>query len=109
IVFKGLKKLNGKNYVERVVIKAIKHDIALYAIHTNLDHVSIGVSKRICDRLNLINTRVLDPKNGLLKKLVVFVPVTHKEEIKNALFNAGAGNIGNYSECSFELDGKGSF
>ncbi|RRN77979.1 Nif3-like dinuclear metal center hexameric protein [Pseudoxanthomonas sp. SGD-10] len=109
IVFKGLKKFNGKNYVERVVIKAIKNDIALYAIHTNLDHISAGVSKKICDKLGLKNTKILDPKGGLLKKIVVFVPVTHKEAVKDALFAAGAGNIGNYSECSFELDGKGSF
>ncbi len=109
IVFKGLKKFNGKNYVERVVIKAIKNDIALYAIHTNLDHISTGVSKKICDKLNLINTKVLDPKGGLLKKMVVFVPFTHKEAVKDALFAAGAGNIGNYSECSFELDGRGGF
>ncbi|MFD1628904.1 Nif3-like dinuclear metal center hexameric protein [Pseudopedobacter beijingensis] len=109
IVFKGLKKLNGKNYVERVVIKAIKHDIAIYAIHTNLDHVHVGVSKRICDRLSLINTRVLAPKTGLLKKLVTFVPNEHKEQVKQALFTAGAGQIGDYEECSYETNGLGNF
>lgn len=109
IVFKGLKKFNGKDYVERVVIKAIKNDIAIYAIHTNLDHVSVGVSKRICDKLGLTNTQVLAPKEGLLKKLVSFVPLSHAEQVKDAVFAAGAGKIGNYSECSFELDGKGNF
>src|SRR5690606_31141287 len=74
IVFKGLKKFNGKDYVERVVIKAIKNDVAIYAIHTNLDHVSAGVSKKICDKLNLVSTTVLSPKGNLLKKLVTFIP-----------------------------------
>lgn len=109
VIFKGLKKLNGKNYVERVIIKAIKNDIAIYAIHTNLDHINTGVSKKICDKLQLNNTRVLDTKNNLLKKLIVFVPVSHKETVKNALFRVGAGNIGNYSECSFEVTGQGNF
>jgi len=109
IVFKGLKKFNGKTYVERVVMKAIKHNIALYAIHTNLDHVLNGVNKKIADKLGLINCRILDPKENLLKKLVVFVPTSHIESVKEAMFNAGAGNIGNYSECSYESFGKGSF
>ncbi len=109
IVFKGLKKLNGKDYVERVVIKAIKNDIAIYAIHTNLDHVSVGVSKKICDKLGLVNTRVLAPKDNLLKKLVTFVPQSHKEQVKDSIFAAGAGKIGNYSECSFEVNGQGNF
>ncbi|ADY53848.1 protein of unknown function DUF34 [Pseudopedobacter saltans DSM 12145] len=109
IVFKGLKKINGKDYVERVIIKAIKHDISIYAIHTNLDHVSVGVSKRICDKLGLVNTQVLAPKDNLLKKLVTFVPQSHKEQVKDAIFLAGAGKIGNYSECSFEVNGQGNF
>ncbi len=109
IVFKGLKKFNGKNYVERAVIKAIKNDIALYAIHTNLDHVNTGVNKKICDKLGLINTQILAPKESLLKKIVVFVPLSHKEEVKNALFSGGAGKIGNYSECSFETSGNGNY
>ena len=109
IVFKGLKKFNGKTYVERVVEKAIKNSIAIYAIHTNLDHVAAGVNKRIADRLGLINTRVLSPKNNLLKKLITFVPVAQAEAIRAALFVAGAGNIGNYSEVSFNADGAGTY
>jgi dinuclear metal center YbgI/SA1388 family protein len=109
IVFKGLKKFNGKNYVERAVIKAIKNDIALYAIHTNLDHINSGVNKKICDKLGLTNTRILSPKESLLRKLIVFVPLSHKEEVKNALFSAGAGQIGNYTECSFETLGNGNY
>lgn len=109
IVFKGLKKLNGKNYVERVVLKAIKNDIALYAIHTNLDSVSDGVNAEICKRLGVINTKTLSSKSGLLKKLVTFSPAEHAEAVRNALFNAGAGHIGNYSNCSFNAEGIGTF
>ncbi|HTM97768.1 MAG TPA: Nif3-like dinuclear metal center hexameric protein [Pedobacter sp.] len=109
IVFKGLKKFNGKTYVERVVQKAIKNDIALYAIHTNLDHVSNGVSGEICKRLGIANGKVLAPKTGLLKKLVTFCPTASANTVKEALFNAGAGNIGNYSECSFSNEGTGTF
>jgi len=109
IVFSGLKKINGKNYVERTVIKAIKNDIAIYAIHTNLDNVYEGVNKRIADKLGLIRTGILAPKPNLLKKLVTFVPVDSAEKVKQAIFYAGAGHIGNYSECSFAAPGLGSF
>jgi dinuclear metal center YbgI/SA1388 family protein len=109
IVFKGLKKLNGKNYVERVVLKAIKNNIALYAIHTNLDHVANGVSGMICKKLGIVNGKILAPKNKLLQKLVTFCPVANADEVRKALFNAGAGNIGNYSECSFNAEGLGTF
>nr|WP_199158126.1 Nif3-like dinuclear metal center hexameric protein [Pedobacter sp. ASV2] len=109
IVFKGLKKFNGKNYVERVVLKAIKNNIALYAIHTNLDSVHTGVNARICERLGLTGTKVLLPKTGLLKKLVTYCPHAQAEQLRSALFYAGAGNIGNYSETSFNAEGFGTF
>jgi dinuclear metal center YbgI/SA1388 family protein len=109
IVFKGLKKLNGKNYVERVVIKAIQNNIALYAAHTNLDHVQTGVNHKIADRLGLVNRKILAPKSDLLCKLVVFCPHEHAEKVRSALFSAGAGGIGDYDECSFNLIGEGTF
>lgn len=109
IVFRGLKKLNGKNYVERAVILAVKNDICIYAIHTNLDNVIGGVNGRIADQLGLVNRRVLLPKQGFLRKLAVFVPVADKEKLLDALFAAGAGSIGKYSECSFSLEGEGTF
>lgn len=109
IVFSGIKKLNGKNYVERIIIKAIKNDIAIYAIHTNLDNVRHGVNKAICDRIGLKNTSLLSPKAGLLKKLVTYCPNDILETVKTALFAAGAGNIGNYEECSFSINGTGTF
>ena len=109
IIFSGLKKLTGKNYVEKTIILAIKNDIAIYAIHTNLDNVLWGVNGKIADKLGLINRQVLQPKNNLLKKLVIFVPATHSEILKEAIFAAGAGQIGNYSECSFNTPGEGTF
>ncbi|MEP7263773.1 MAG: Nif3-like dinuclear metal center hexameric protein [Bacteroidota bacterium] len=109
IIFSGLKKINGKNYVERIVIKAIKNNIAIYAIHTNLDNVYEGVNQKIASRLGLINTSILSPKNQLLCKLVTFAPLTGAETIRNALFAAGAGSIGKYSDCSFSSQGMGTF
>jgi dinuclear metal center YbgI/SA1388 family protein len=109
IVFKGLKRFNGKTYVERVVEKAIRNNIALYAIHTNLDSVLAGVNAKICEVIGLENIHILSPKQGLLKKLVTYVPTSHADQVRNALFHAGAGNIGNYSECSFNAAGSGTF
>ncbi len=109
IIFAGLKKINGKNYIERTVIKAIKNDVAIYAIHTNLDNVYDGVNKKIADKIELKNTRILTSKKGLLKKLVTYVPVKFAENIKEKLFEAGAGNIGNYSHCSFTTQGFGTY
>ncbi|TNE80631.1 MAG: Nif3-like dinuclear metal center hexameric protein [Bacteroidetes bacterium] len=110
IVFSGLKKLNGKNYVERAVMQAIKSDVAIYAIHTNLDNVLInGVNQKMAEKLGLVNGRILAPMKGALEKLVVFVPDAHAEAIRLALFKAGAGHIGNYDACSFNTRGEGSF
>ena len=109
IVFGGLKKINGRNYVERVAIKAIKNDIAVYAAHTNLDNVRGGVSAMMAEQLGLGETRVLDPKRQLLSKLFTFVPSADAGTVRSALFAAGAGHIGKYSECSFNQDGTGTF
>ncbi|MDB5227998.1 MAG: hypothetical protein JWN78_2191 [Bacteroidota bacterium] len=109
IIFSGLKKLTGKDYIERTVIKAIKNDVAIYAAHTNLDNVRFGVSNMIADQLGLKNRKILDPKKGILKKLFTYIPEANRETLLNALFAAGAGNIGNYSECSFTVTGSGTF
>lgn len=109
IVFKGLKKITGKNYVERTIIKAIKNNVAIYAIHTNLDNVVNGVSFKITQLLGLQQARILAPKSDLLIKLVVFVPVEYTGQLLDALYAAGAGEIGNYSQCSFRVEGKGTF
>lgn len=109
IVFGGLKKITGKNYVERTIIKAIKNDIAIYAIHTNLDNVLHGVNGTIARKLGLTNLSILAPKTGLLSKLYFYIPAQHAGKTMNALFEAGAGHIGNYSECSFQVNGVGTF
>jgi len=109
IVFKGLKTFTGKSYVERVVLKCIQNNIALYAIHTNLDNYQFGVNFEISQRLELKNTKILAPKEDVLKKLAVFIPQENAAKFSQALFEAGAGNIGNYSECSFLTAGTGTF
>lgn len=109
IVFSGLKKFTGKNYVERTIIKALKNDIAIYAAHTNLDSAEGGVNQKICEKLGLQNCRILQPASGQLKKLVTFIPVEHLNPVREAVFSAGAGNIGNYDSCGFTTEGLGSF
>lgn len=109
IVFKGLKRLTGSNYVERTLLLAIKHDIAIYAIHTNLDSVSAGVNRKLGELIGLQDLRVLVPKTDTLSKLVTFVPQPDTEKVLTALYEAGAGQIGNYKNCSFRTSGTGTF
>ncbi|MCB0708425.1 MAG: Nif3-like dinuclear metal center hexameric protein [Chitinophagaceae bacterium] len=109
IIFGGLRKITGKNYVEQTIITALKNDIAIYAIHTNLDNVLHGVNTAIADKLGLINRKVLLAKNDTLKKLFTFVPVNYAEKVRSAIFDAGGGHISNYSECSFNVTGQGTF
>lgn len=109
ILFSGLKKITGKNYVERAVIKAIKNDIAIYAVHTALDNHQEGVNKIFCDALGLTNTKILIPKQNFIRKLVTYTIPENAEEVRNALFDAGAGNIGNYENCSFNSKGIGTY
>jgi dinuclear metal center YbgI/SA1388 family protein len=109
IIFGGLKKINGKNYVEKVIINAIKNDIAIYAIHTNLDNVIGGVNGKMAAMLGLKNISILSVKENTLKKLFTFAPVEKAEQVRHAIFEAGGGHIGNYSECSFNSEGTGTF
>ena len=109
IVFKGLKKLNGKNYVERTVMKAIKNDVGILALHTNVDNHFHGVNRKIAELLNLQNVRILQPIENKLVKLSVFIPNDVVNAVSNAIFEAGGGEIGNYAECSFQLKGTGTF
>ena len=109
IIFKGLKKFNGNTYVERVVIKAIKNDIAIYATHTALDNSHLGVSAKMAEVIGLKDTKVLIPQRGIIKKLTTYVPNKDAEKLRKALFSSGAGNIGNYDQCSFNIEGKGTY
>lgn len=109
IVFSGLKSIVGKNYIERTIIKAIKNDIAIYAIHTNLDNIKEGVNAVIGKKIGLENTKILRPKKNFIKKLSFYSPVSDAQRLKSLLWEAGAGNIGNYSHCSFSTTGQGTF
>ncbi len=109
IIFGGLKKLTGENYVERVVIKAIQNNIAIYSTHTALDNSQFGVNAKICEVLGLTNTKILIPQKETIKKLTTYIPASAADALKNILFKAGAGSIGNYSNCSFTNLGTGSY
>ncbi|MFS4494202.1 Nif3-like dinuclear metal center hexameric protein [Maribacter sp. 2308TA10-17] len=109
IIFSGLKKITGKTYVERVVIKAIRNNIAIYSMHTALDNSKDGVNAKICEVLGIESPEILIPQKRTIKKLTTYVPHADAETLKTALFEAGAGNIGNYSHCSFVNEGTGSF
>lgn len=109
IVFSGLKKFTGKNYVERVIIKAIQNNIALYAAHTNLDNVHNGVNAKIAEKLGVQNCSILSPMKGGLKKIITFCPEAQAEQVRTAMFEAGAGQISNYDECSYNAEGYGTF
>ena len=109
IIFKGLKKLTGKTYVERVAIKAIQNNIAIFSIHTALDNAFKGVNSIICNQLGLKNNSILIPQPGTIKKLQTYVPESDAKKLREALFSAGAGNIGNYESCSFNIKGQGTY
>jgi dinuclear metal center YbgI/SA1388 family protein len=109
IVFSGLKRFNGTDYIQRTIIKAIKNNIAIYSVHTNLDNVKNGVSFKIAEKIGLKNCKILQPKKNLLSKVVTYCPENVAEEVRAAMFSAGAGSIGDYAECSFNVDGVGTF
>ncbi len=109
IIFSGLKKITGANYVERAVVKAIKNDLAIYAVHTALDNHRDGVNRILGEALGLENLKILIPKAQYIQKLITYAPAENAEQVRNALFDAGAGNIGNYENCSFNSKGIGTF
>ena len=101
IWFEPIKRLNGSNYVEKSIIKAIQNNIAIYALHTALDNHNNGVNKILCDQLEIKNPKILVPKSNFIHKLTVHTTAENVEQLKKGLFEAGAGNIGNYDSCSF--------
>jgi len=109
LIFTGLKRLTGQNEVQRCVVKAIQHKIAIYSAHTNLDNVLTGVSGKMAAKIGLKNIQILQPKQNVLLKLVTYVPQLYSYGIRQALFEAGAGQIGNYDSCSFNAEGTGTF
>ncbi len=105
----GLKKITGAGFAERVLVKAIKNDLAVISLHTNLDNIYAGVNRKMCDLIGLDDIKILDPVRGKLKKLVVFCPSDHADKVRMAIFKAGGGKIGDYDWCSYNIEGKGSF
>jgi dinuclear metal center YbgI/SA1388 family protein len=109
VIFTGIKKITGSTHTEKIIIKAIKNDLAIYSAHTNLDNIKEGVNLKICQKLGLSNPRILCPIKGELRKLVTFVPLDHADNVRSALFSAGAGQIGEYEQCSYNIEGMGTF
>lgn len=109
LIFQGIKKITGATASERIIEQALKHNICIYCSHTCLDNNYSGLNMFIAEKIGLQDVKILEPTKNLLKKLVVFCPVDHAENVRNALFSAGAGHIGNYSACSFNTNGAGSF
>lgn len=108
-IFSGIKRIGNTHWIDKCIRKAIQHNIAIYAIHTNLDNVHTGVNKKIADKIGLKNTRVLKPKAETLSKLTFFVPIPDKDKVLEAIYAAGAGQVGNYDHCSFQIEGNGTF
>ena len=109
ILFSSIKKIGNRHWIDRCIRKAIKNDLNIYAIHTNLDNILSGVNKKIADKIGITDIKILRPKKNTLAKLTVFVPSNEKEHLLDALYEAGAGNIGNYDQCSFQIEGTGTF
>jgi dinuclear metal center YbgI/SA1388 family protein len=109
VIFSGLKSITGKSFIERSILKAIRNDVAIYAGHTNFDNAPGGVSAKLAEKIDLKKTSVLQPLNGFLSKLVVFIPFAYVDKVRDAIFEAGAGSIGEYDECSFNIAGEGTF
>ncbi|WP_040207972.1 Nif3-like dinuclear metal center hexameric protein [Neobacillus jeddahensis] len=110
MIYRPLKNLLTDTAQGKMIEKLLKHDISVYAAHTNLDVANGGVNDLLAEALELKETEILVPTlETKLKKLVVFVPVSHAEEVRQVLGKAGAGFIGNYSDCSFTAPGTGRF
>jgi len=109
LLFRPLKRITGANYVERCILKAISNNIAIYSAHTNLDNAAGGVNFKIAEKLGLKNVKILSPKENSLLKIAVYVPLSHAESVRSALFAAGCGTIGDYDSCSYNIVGEGTF
>jgi dinuclear metal center YbgI/SA1388 family protein len=109
LIFKGIKKITGSGPTDKIILDAIKNDIAILSVHTNLDNAGFGVNHQLARRIGLKNLKVLQPAKGQLRKLVTFCPPDHAEAVRQAIFRAGAGEIGDYDSCSYNVEGTGTF
>ena len=109
-IFKKINKINTRDLKGRLIHKLIKNDIALYSMHTNFDIAFDGLNDYFMEIMGFKNTKILDVTNSqTLYKLAVYVPKTHELVLRDALGEAGAGYIGNYSHCTFNTPGIGTF
>ena len=109
LIFNGIKRITGSDDEQRMIIKAIQNHIAIYALHTNLDNALDGLNALICKKFGITNYKILLPSRNKLNKLVTFCPLEFAEKVRMSLFNAGAGHIGNYDCCSYNIHGQGTF
>jgi dinuclear metal center YbgI/SA1388 family protein len=109
MIFSGIKSLTGRNDTEKLIVRVIQENVAVFALHTNLDNHYEGVNHILCDKLGINDPRILRPVNGTLRKLVTFCPLAYADQVREAIFKAGAGHIGNYDSCSFNTSGEGTF
>ncbi|GBF75439.1 Nif3-like dinuclear metal center hexameric protein [Paenibacillus sp. 598K] len=110
IIFRPLAKLDTSTPAGQLYEKLIKHDIAVYISHTNLDVAAPGINEWMAELLELEGRESLeDVYTEDLYKLVVFVPEDHQEQVREAIWRAGGGAIGEYSCCSFNSEGTGTF
>lgn len=109
LIFAGIKQITGKDYIQKTIIKAIKNNIAIYAAHTNIDNVFYGVNGSLASKIGLTDCQILQPKSNQLTKLITYVPNSEAHTLRQAIFDVGAGAIGNYNQCSFNTQGIGTF
>jgi len=109
MIFSGLKSLTGRDETERLVLRAIRENVAIFALHTNLDNHHQGVNYLLCNKLGIQNIEILKPVANKLRKLVTFCPTAFADKVRAAIFDAGAGHIGNYDFCSYSSIGEGTF
>lgn len=108
LTLQGLKNLRPDSYIQRCLIKAIRHELNIYSAHTNLDSVMQGVSGRMADKLGLRNRKILQP-SGQLLCFSFYTPISQAEKVRQAIFDIGGGYIGGYSHCSYNQEGVGTF
>lgn len=109
VIFRKLSRLTGQTLTERIVAKAIREEVAIISMHTNLDNVKAGVNRILAEKLGLTDVSILRKTKGILRKLVTFCPSAYAPKVREAIFEAGAGHIGEYDQCSFNAEGTGTF
>lgn len=110
MIFKGLKRIVADDFSGGLLYKLIRNNIGVYSAHTNLDVTDHGINEHLADIMGLKNAKNLNPyQSEDLYKVVVFVPERDVDRVREAMCSAGAGWLGNYSDCTFMTKGTGTF